>query len=105
MSTTASGFVDGSSCKTGVTPSNNNAPNIAGTTYTTAASGDLILTCVYTEGPLGQIAYFECYYVDYVAYWFRRTERRFLLWPCLRLRNAGGSRVVHADFHNRAGHA
>ena len=54
MSTTASGFADGSSCKTGVTPSNNTAPNISGTTYTTAASGDLILICVYVEQkPLG----------------------------------------------------
>jgi len=54
MSTTSSGFVDGSSCKTGVTPSNNTAPNITGTTYTTAANGDLILTCVYVEqGSLG----------------------------------------------------
>jgi hypothetical protein len=49
MSTTASGFVDGSSCKTGVTPSSNTAPNISGTAYTTAANGDLILTCVYVE--------------------------------------------------------
>lgn len=49
MSTTSSGFVDGSSCKTGVTPSNNTAPNISGTAYTTAASGDLILICVYVE--------------------------------------------------------
>jgi hypothetical protein len=49
MSTTSSGFVDGSSCKTGVTPSSNNAPNISGTAYTTATSGDLILTCVYVE--------------------------------------------------------
>jgi hypothetical protein len=49
ISTTPSGFVDGSSCKTGVTPSSNTAPNISGTAYTTAANGDLILTCVYIE--------------------------------------------------------
>lgn len=49
MSTTPSGFVDGSSCKTGVTPSNNTVPNISGTPYTTATNGDLILTCVYVE--------------------------------------------------------
>jgi len=55
MSTTASGFVDGSSCRTGVTPSNNTAPNITGTSFTTAASGDLILICVYVEqGTLGE---------------------------------------------------
>jgi hypothetical protein len=56
MSTTANGFVDGSSCRTGVTPSNNNAPNITGTAYTTGANGDLILTCVYVEqNPLQQL--------------------------------------------------
>lgn len=49
MSTTSSGFVDGSSCKTGVTPSNNTAPNVTGTAYTTAANGDLVLVCVYVE--------------------------------------------------------
>jgi hypothetical protein len=49
MSTTASGFVDGSSCKTGVTPSSNTALNISGTDYTTAMNGDLILICVYVE--------------------------------------------------------
>jgi hypothetical protein len=49
MSTTASGFVEGSSCKTGVTPTNNTVPNISGTAYTTATNGDLILTCVYVE--------------------------------------------------------
>lgn len=49
MSTTSSGFVDGSSCKTGVTPSSNTAPNINGTAFTTATNGDLILTCVYVE--------------------------------------------------------
>ncbi len=54
MSTTSSGFVDGSSCNTGVAPANNTAPNINGTAYT-ATSGDLILTCVYVEGGLGQI--------------------------------------------------
>ena len=54
MSTTSSGFVDGSSCKTGVTPVSNTAPNVSGTTFTTAASGDLILICVYVEqGSLG----------------------------------------------------
>jgi hypothetical protein len=54
MSTTSSGFVDRSSCKTGVTPSSNTAPNISGTAYTTATNGDLILTCVYVEqNPLG----------------------------------------------------
>lgn len=54
MSTTASGFVDGLSCKTGVTPSSNTAPNISGTAYTTGTNGDLILTCVYVEqNPLG----------------------------------------------------
>jgi hypothetical protein len=54
ISTISSGFVDGSSCKTGVTPSSNTVPNISGTTYTTAANGDLILTCVYVEqNPLG----------------------------------------------------
>jgi hypothetical protein len=54
MSTTSSGVVDGSSCKTGVTPSNNTAPNITGTAYTTATNGDLILVCVYVEqGSLG----------------------------------------------------
>lgn len=54
MSTNASGFVDGSSCKTGVTPSNNTAPNISGTAYTTTTSGDLMLVCVYVEqGSLG----------------------------------------------------
>lgn len=55
MSTTSSGFVDGSSCKTGVTPSNNTAPNITGTAYSTATNGDLILTCVYVEGGLGAL--------------------------------------------------
>jgi hypothetical protein len=49
MSTTPSGFVDGSSCRTGVTPSSNTSPNISGTAYTTATNGDLILTCVYVE--------------------------------------------------------
>ena len=49
MSTTGSGFVDGSSCKTGITPSSNTAPNITGTAFTTTTSGDLILTCVYVE--------------------------------------------------------
>ncbi len=49
MSTTSSGFVDGSACRTGVTPSSNTAPNISGTAYTTATNGDLILTCVYFE--------------------------------------------------------
>jgi hypothetical protein len=49
VSTTSSGFVDGSSCRTGVTPSNNTAPNITGTAYTTTTSGDLILVCVYVE--------------------------------------------------------
>jgi hypothetical protein len=49
LSTTSSGFVDGSSCRTGVTPSSNTAPNIGGTAYTTGTSGDLILTCVYVE--------------------------------------------------------
>jgi hypothetical protein len=54
VSTTSSGFVDGSSCKTGVTPSSNTAPNISGTAFTTAKNGDLILTCVYVEqNPLG----------------------------------------------------
>src|ERR1700722_19643115 len=54
MSTTASGFVDGSSCKTGETPPNNTAPNINGTPFTTRANGDLILVCVYVENnPLG----------------------------------------------------
>jgi len=54
MSTTSSGFVDGSSCKTGVTPSNNAVPNITGTAYTTATNGDLVLVCVYVEdGSLG----------------------------------------------------
>jgi len=54
MSTTSSGFVDGSSCKTGVTPSNNTVPNISGTAYTMATNGDLILICVYVEqGTLG----------------------------------------------------
>jgi hypothetical protein len=54
MSTASSGFVDGSSCKTGVSPSSNTVPNISGTAYTTAANGDLILTCVYVEqNPLG----------------------------------------------------
>ena len=56
MATTSGGFVDSSSCKTGVTPANNTAPNISGTAYTTATSGDLILTCVYVEGSLGQIS-------------------------------------------------
>jgi hypothetical protein len=55
MSTTVSGFVDSSSCTTGVTPANNTAPNISGTAYTTLTNGDLILTCVYVEGPPGQI--------------------------------------------------
>jgi len=54
MSTTSSDFVDGSSCKIGVTPSNNTVPNISGTAYTTATNGDLILICVYVEqGSLG----------------------------------------------------
>jgi hypothetical protein len=44
-----SGSADGSSCKTGVTPSNNNSPNITGSSFTTTASGDLILICVYVE--------------------------------------------------------
>lgn len=43
-----SGITDGSSCKTGVTPANNSAPNISGTAYAPTA-GDLILTCVYVE--------------------------------------------------------
>ncbi len=56
MSTTASGFVDGNSCLTGVTPANNTPPNITGTPYTTATNGDLILTCVYIESsPLAKI--------------------------------------------------
>jgi len=55
MSATVSGFVDGNSCKTGVTPVNNTAPNISGTAYNIGTTGDLILTCVYVEGPLGQI--------------------------------------------------
>jgi hypothetical protein len=49
MSTTSSGFVDGSSCKTEVTPTSNTAPNISGTAYTVGTTGDLILTCVYVE--------------------------------------------------------
>lgn len=49
MSTTASGFMDGSSCKTGVTPGNNTAPNISGTGYNIGTGGDLVLTCVYVE--------------------------------------------------------
>jgi hypothetical protein len=54
MSTISSDFVDGSSCKIGVTPSNNTVPNISGTAYTTATNGDLILICVYVEqGSLG----------------------------------------------------
>ena len=54
MSTSASGFVDGSSCKTGVIPASNTAPNISGTAYTVGTSGDLVLTCVYVEqGALG----------------------------------------------------
>jgi hypothetical protein len=54
MSTVSSGFVDGSSCRTGVTPSSNTGPNISGTAYSTATNGDLILTCVYVEqNPLG----------------------------------------------------
>jgi hypothetical protein len=55
MSTTTSGFVDASSCKTGVTPANNGAPNISGTAYTTTTNGDLILVCVYVEGGMGTI--------------------------------------------------
>lgn len=54
MNTSGSGFVDGSSCKTGVTPAGNTAPNITGTAYSIGSSGDLILTCVYVEqGALG----------------------------------------------------
>jgi hypothetical protein len=54
MATSSTGFVDGSSCRTGVTPSNNTAPNITGTPYTTTQSGDLILTFVFDEQkPLG----------------------------------------------------
>src|SRR5216683_337930 len=54
MSTTVSGFVDGSSCRNGVTPTNNTAPNITGTAFTTTTAGDLILICVYVEqGTLG----------------------------------------------------
>jgi len=54
MGTGAGGFVDGSSCRTGQTPTNNTAPNISGTAYSTTADGDLILTCVYVEqNPLG----------------------------------------------------
>jgi hypothetical protein len=54
VNTTSSGFVDNSSCKTGVTPSNNTAPNISGTAYTTGTNGDLILTCIYVEqNPFG----------------------------------------------------
>lgn len=49
MSTASSGFVDGKSCLTGVTPGNNTPPNISGTAYTTTASNDLILTCVFDE--------------------------------------------------------
>ncbi len=49
MSTTSSGFVDGSSCMTGVTPANNSVPNITGTAFTTTTNGDLILVCVYVE--------------------------------------------------------
>jgi hypothetical protein len=44
-----SSIVDNSSCTTGVTPSNNTAPNISGTAYTTTTNGDLIVTCVYVE--------------------------------------------------------
>jgi hypothetical protein len=55
MSTTASGFVDGSSCTMNITPANNNSPNITGTAYTTGTNGDLILTCVYVQGLPGQI--------------------------------------------------
>jgi hypothetical protein len=49
MSTTASGFVDGSSCTTGQAPTSNIAPNIHGNSYNISTSGDLILTCVYVE--------------------------------------------------------
>jgi hypothetical protein len=55
MSTTPSGFADGSSCRTSVTPANNTVPNITGTAYNTTANGDLILVCVYVEnGSLSQ---------------------------------------------------
>jgi hypothetical protein len=56
MSTAVAGFVDGSSCVTSVTPVNNTAPNISGTPYTTTTNGDLILTCVYVSGGLGQVS-------------------------------------------------
>ncbi len=49
MATAASGFLEGSSCQTGVTPTSNSAPNLNGTAYSTAAAGDLILVCVYVE--------------------------------------------------------
>lgn len=49
MATSVSGFVDGSSCLTGVLPANNTAPNITGTAYNTTQDGDLILTCVWSE--------------------------------------------------------
>lgn len=49
MSTTSSGFVDGQSCQTGVTPTSNTTPNISGTAYTTTTNNDLILVCVYVE--------------------------------------------------------
>ncbi len=46
--------LDGSSCRTTVTPTSNTAPNITGTAFTTTANNDLIITCVYdVSQPLG----------------------------------------------------
>ena len=50
MATTS--ITDGSSCTTGITPVNNTSPNISGTAFTTAASGDLILICIDDEATI-----------------------------------------------------
>jgi len=49
MNASASGFVEGSSCKNGMTPTSNTPPNITGTAYTISTANDLVITCVYVE--------------------------------------------------------
>jgi hypothetical protein len=50
VQTTASGFVDASSCKVDVTPVSNTAPNITGTAMTINNANDLVLVRVDDEG-------------------------------------------------------
>jgi MYXO-CTERM domain-containing protein len=47
---------DGSSCATGVTPTNNAAPNISGTPFTTTADGDLIYVEI-DDAQVGSVNY------------------------------------------------